>query len=67
VVEERVGRNGDQLNDDHRGTETHCGLDTLGDREEGAHPQEKRESEVLDEDGLDEELDVVAHHKASVR
>jgi hypothetical protein len=67
VVDQVVGGHGDGLHHDHRDAEAERGLHLLRDGEEGAHAEEERQCQVLDEQRLEREVDVVFHHCVSVR
>ena len=57
----------DCLHGNNGESQTDCCLDTLRDGQERAHAEEKRQRQVFDECGPDEQVDVLLHQITSVR
>ncbi len=62
VVDQVVHRHRDAENKDHRRAEPDGGLDLARDGEERAHAEKEGQGHVLDEDGLDSEIQIVLEH-----
>ena len=66
-IDQVIDRHRDRLDHHNGDTEPDRGIDALRYREEGAHAEEERQREVLDERGTDEQVEIEFHQSTSVR